>query len=118
MSRHDPAVTLRQVAEFALLAAQLGADGSRAELEINWRYRLAAERAAELIGEAVARLPMELRERHSQVPWREIIAFRNRLIHGYDAVDLEILWDVLQHYAPALEREIAAILAAENQLPS
>ena len=114
MSRHDPLVTLRQIEDFARQAATLGNDGSRAQLDSDWKYRLAAERAVELIGEAVTRLPPELRERHPQIPWREIIGMRNRLIHGYDGVDCDVVWDVLHTRAAHLTASLPAIIAAET----
>jgi len=114
MSRHDPLVTLRKIGEFARQAATLGGDGSRAHLDSDWKYLRAAERSVELIGEAATRLPPELRERHPQIPWREIIAMRNRLIHGYDGVDCDIVWDVLHTHAPRLTESIPAIIAAET----
>ena len=82
MSRHDPLVILRQIEDFAQQAARLGQEGSRSQLDADWKYQLAAERAIELIGEAATRLPVALRDRHPQIPWREIIGMRNRLIHG------------------------------------
>ena len=114
MSRRDPVVTLLQIEEFAQKASKPGNEGTREQLESDWKYHLAAERAVELIGEAASRLPQEIRDRHSAVPWREMIGMRNRLIHGYDAVDDEIVWDVLTNYAPALVEKIPVIIKEES----
>ena len=117
MSRHDPLSTLRQIADFARQVARLGSEGRRGQLDSDWKYQLAAERAVELIGEAATRLTAELRARHPQIPWREIIGLRNRLIPGYDGVDCEILWDVLHTQAPQLAERLPAIIAAETPAP-
>ncbi len=51
-------------------------------------------RNLELIGEAATHIPSEVRELHSTIPWRLIIATRNRLIHGYLGIDDETLWSI------------------------
>lgn len=57
-------------------------------------------RNLEIIGEAVAKLSPELKARHSDVPWGEIAGMRNRLIHGYISVNLEIVWSTIQKVVP------------------
>lgn len=52
-------------------------------------------RNLELIGEAATHIPGDVRERHAEIPWRLIIATRNRLIHGYLGVDDDTLWSIV-----------------------
>ena len=55
-----------------------------------------------LLGEATKRLSSGFREQHSEIPWREIAGFRDRLIHAYDSVDLDMVWNVLHRRLPSL----------------
>jgi len=66
-----------------------------------------------VIGEAISRLSPELRERHLEVPWRQIMAVRNRIVHAYFDLDWRILWDAAVDDVPSLRRQAAAILKAE-----
>lgn len=59
-------------------------------------------RNLELIGEAATHIPDEIRKAHPEIPWRQIIATRNRLIHGYLGIDNDILWSILQDDIPEL----------------
>lgn len=65
----------------------------------------------EIIGEAANRLTPELRE-NAPVPWKRIIAFRNRLIHAYWGVDLVLVWDVIRNELPSLKFEAERLLRA------
>jgi uncharacterized protein with HEPN domain len=64
----------------------------------------------EIIGEAASRLSTAIRRRQG-VPWRKIIAFRNRLIHAYFSVDLPLVWNVIQNDLPPLKTEVSRLLA-------
>jgi uncharacterized protein with HEPN domain len=63
---------------------------------------LAIVRLMEIVGEAANRVPKEERSKHPEIPWTQIISLRNRLIHGYDAIDYEILWHILNYDLPDL----------------
>ena len=62
----------------------------------------ATVRNLELIGEATTHIPDIIRENNPQVPWRKIIATRNRLIHGYLGIDNDTLWSIIQTDIPSL----------------
>jgi len=64
----------------------------------------------EIVGEAANRLPIEDQARYPSIPWREIVGMRNRLVHGYDAVDLDVLWDTVKEDLPELIKELERIL--------
>lgn len=59
-------------------------------------------RNLELIGEAASHLPEDVRAAHDEIPWRMIIATRNRLIHGYLGIDDDTLWSIVRDDVPPL----------------
>lgn len=60
-----------------------------------------------IIGEAAKRLSAAFRDGRPSVPWRQIAGMRDKLIHGYDAVDLEEVWKTVSADVPALVRELS-----------
>ena len=67
-------------------------------------------RQLEIIGEAANRISEEFKEKHSQIPWAEMMGMRNRLIHGYDDIDLTIVWRVVYKELPLLINGIKSLL--------
>jgi len=102
MSRHDPKVTLRQLAEHARHAQELCAQNTFTEILTDWQKRAAFERVMEILGEAVKRLPPELTSRYPAVDWRGIAGMRDRVSHGYDAIDYGLLWQSVETRVPGL----------------
>jgi uncharacterized protein with HEPN domain len=66
-----------------------------------------------VIGEAAARLPVEFREGHPEVPWTKIVAFRNLVVHEYFGLDWPIVWDTAIKLVPALRQQVADVLSVE-----
>jgi uncharacterized protein with HEPN domain len=73
---------------------------------------LAIVRLMEIVGEAATRVP---KEEHPEIPWTQIISLRNRLIHGYDAIDYEILWRILNHDLPELVLSLERSLGPDGE---
>ncbi|WP_024329274.1 DUF86 domain-containing protein [Thioalkalivibrio sp. ALR17-21] len=59
-------------------------------------------RNLELIGEAATHIPEDIRQAHPEIPWRMIVATRNRLIHAYLGIDSDTIWDLVQTHLPEL----------------
>ena len=110
MSNHDPKVTLRQLTDSARQAQAICAGKTLPGLMGDWQALLAFERALEILGEAVKRLPPELRDRYPAVPWRLVAGMRDRLSHGYDDIRHDVLWNTVQRDVPVLLRTVEQML--------
>ena len=104
MKRPDDDVLLRDMADYARMAVTAATGKTRQDLDSDPVLAAALERFIEIIGEAASRLSDQTRSRLPGVPWLEIIGMRNRLVHGYAAVDRNILWEVVASDLPALLR--------------
>ena len=80
--------------------------------------RSAVAQKLAIIGEAAGRISDELSGRYSQIPWPEIIAFRNILVHAYFGIDWNEVWKSARVDCPALHEQIAGILTTEFSGPA
>ena len=71
-------------------------------------------RRLEIIGEAAGRISPKFRARHPEIPWHDMVGMRNRLIHGYDDIDLEIVWNTVRQRLPELLELIQPIGPPED----
>ena len=71
----------------------------------------AVVRNLEIIGEAVKKIPNDIRSAYPEADWKKIAGLRDILIHEYFGIDPEIIWDILQHKLPALEQQVKRILS-------
>jgi uncharacterized protein with HEPN domain len=114
MSRHDDLVSLRQMRDHAREAVSLSQGKTIQDLEQERVLSLALIRLLEVTGEAANRISPESRSQFPKIPWVQIIGLRNRLIHGYDSIDMEILGNILQEDLPFLIVELNTILAGSG----
>ena len=71
-----------------------------------------------IIGEAASRLSSDLKKRHPEVPWAEIMALRNILVHAYFGIQWDLVWRAASEEVPLLRRQLAKIVQAEFGGPS
>ena len=93
-------VRLLHMLEHAREAIRLVEGRTRQDLATERVLSLALVRLLEIVGEARTRFPT--------IPWSEIVSLRNRLIHGYDSVDFDILWHIIERDLPALVHELSS----------
>jgi uncharacterized protein with HEPN domain len=110
MTQHDDRVSLKDMLDYSRKAVKLIEERTREDLDRDEILCLALTRVVEIIGEAATRVSQAGRQSHGQIPWPQIIGLRNRLAHGYDAVDLDILWDIVQQDLPPLIEQLEAVL--------
>jgi uncharacterized protein with HEPN domain len=79
--------------------------------EEDFIINFAVARALEIVGEATKRLPDTLRESYPNIPWRDMAGMRDRLIHAYDSVDMQIMWRVVTEDIPFIKPQLQQILA-------
>ncbi|RME91049.1 MAG: DUF86 domain-containing protein [Anaerolineae bacterium] len=96
--------------EHAREAVKIAHGRSRQDLGNDRMFNLAETRLLEIIGEAARRVPIDYQLEHPEIPWSQIIGLRNRLIHGYDAIDFDILWAIIQNDMPQLIKQLEDIL--------
>jgi len=80
-------------------------------------HQLATMRLIQIIGEAARKVSDEARNQHPQIEWTKIIGMRNRLVHDYNNVDLNIVWNVISEEIPKLIPLLEAIVPPEDDTP-
>ena len=115
MSQHENVIRLRHMLDHAREAQAMIQGKKREDLDGDRKLNLALVRLMEIIGEAAGKIPKEDRSRYPRIPWGEIVSLRNRLIHGYDSVDFDILWQIVTSDLSLLITELEKIISPPNK---
>jgi uncharacterized protein with HEPN domain len=109
MSKRDPLILLEDI---MLGIQKIGRYTSEMDHEAFLRDELVIDGVArnlEIIGEAARQLPEEFNRVNTQISWTQIAGLRNRIVHDYFGLDLEIIWQIIQHDLPELEKQVRAL---------
>ena len=84
------------------------------DFESDTKTVYAVMKAIEIIGEASKKVPDDIKQKYSQIPWKEIAGIRDKIVHDYFGTNPFILFDVLKNHLPELEKNLRVILKEYN----
>ena len=111
MSRRDDRVLLQDMLEAAREAVSASQQRKFADLSRDRVWMLGLTKCVEIVGEAAAQVSPGYQQRYPEVPWAEMIAMRNRLVHAYFDISPKLLWSTVTEDLPRLIRAVEAILS-------
>lgn len=80
----------------------------------NELVKRAVVRSLGIIGEATKKIPIDLKQRWNQIPWKNIAGMRDKLVHDYFGVNYSIVWDVVRNKIPGVKEQIVHIIDFEE----
>lgn len=111
----DDPVRLRHMLDAATEAVSFAQNRTRSNLDNDRMLTLALVRCLEIIGEAASRITRKRQDELPQIPWSQIIGMRNRIIHAYFEIELNIVWDTVTEDLPILIAELEKIIPSEQE---
>jgi uncharacterized protein with HEPN domain len=113
--QHD-LIRIRHMLTAAKEAIEFAGDKTRKGLEKDRLHLLAIIKSIEIIGEAASKVSETFKTENSNIPWNDIISMRNRLIHVYFDVNLDIVWQTVKTDLPDLIKALEKIVPPEERI--
>ncbi len=107
----DDNIRLRHILDSAHEAVAFTKGHRRADLDTDRKLNLSLVRLLEIIGEAARGTSVEFRQEHPDLPWKSMIGMRDRLIHGYFDINLEVVWKTVTEDLPPLILQLEKIVS-------
>jgi uncharacterized protein with HEPN domain len=110
MSPKDDLVYIKHINEALDHITQFTKGQSLEDINSNFMLSFAVIRAFEIMGEASTKISKAFRDAHPELPWKNMVGFRNRLIHNYFDVDTSVVWQTIQEDLPDLKLKVTSLL--------
>ncbi|MHA2495411.1 MAG: HepT-like ribonuclease domain-containing protein [Candidatus Hodarchaeales archaeon] len=105
----DPLIFIEHIWECIELIEKYTKEKTRAEFIESTQLQDAVIHRLEIIGEAVKNIPEDFKEKYPEIPWKDIARTRDKLIHGYFGIDLDLVWEIAQKDIKDLKENIIPI---------
>jgi uncharacterized protein with HEPN domain len=113
MSEHDDRLPMHPMLEHARDAVEMIRERTRSELGTSLLLQHALVHVIQVVGEAATRVSRAGQLAHPEIPWGEAIATRHRMVHGYDRIDYDVVWDTIIEDFPPLIAALERILTGD-----
>jgi len=114
MSEHDDRLPMHQMLEHARDAVEMIQGRDRAELRTNRMLQLALVHLVQIVGEAATRVSRAGQAEHPEIAWGQAITTRHRMVHDYDRIDYDVVWDTIVEDFPPLVAALEQALSGES----
>jgi uncharacterized protein with HEPN domain len=113
MTEHDDRLPMHQMLEHAREALEMIRGRARAELDTNRMLQLALVHLVQVVGEAATRVSRAGQAARPEIPWGSAIATRHRMVHDYDRIDYDVVWDTIVEDFPPLVMALTRALESD-----
>jgi len=114
MPKAEDVTRMHHMLDAARKALEFTQNCERADLDKDEKLALSIVRLLEVLGEAAKNISSQCRDDYPEIPWRQIAGTRDRLIHGYSDVDLDIVWKIVSVDLPPLATQLEEALSDNN----
>jgi len=112
--REDDRIRLQHMLDAAQEALSFAKGKTKDEFTSDRMLMLSIIKEIEIIGEAANKISSQIRKKYPSVPWKDIVAMRNRTIHGYYDINADIVWNTFNKDIPPLAAEIKKIIKKDK----
>jgi len=113
--RKDDLTRLKHMLDAGNEIIEFSEGKTRSDLDEDRKLSLSLVHLLEILGEAASEISEEFKRDHPEIPWKQVIGMRNRLIHGYFDIDLDIVWRTVIEDIPSLVPKLEKIIEYEGE---